>query len=47
MNIYTSVEDAAKKQAMGRLHEALNKAKSDPVTGEPTVSEDHTLRSVG
>ena len=34
MNVYTSVEDSSlKKQAMGRLHEALNQQTTGAVTG--------------
>lgn len=33
MNLYTSVEDGLKKQAMGRLHDALQEAVGGPVGG--------------
>lgn len=43
MNIYTSVEDGLKKQAMGRLHDALQKP-----TGLSTgLPEDDKLRTAG
>jgi integrase len=48
MNVYTSVEDGLKRQAMGRLHDALRNAELDssPVlaTVRSTVHRQRTLR---
>jgi integrase len=49
MNVYTSVEDGLKRQAMGRLHDALQQATGDdanPVTVISTVHRRRTLRIV-
>jgi integrase len=43
MNVYTSVEDSLKKQAMGRLHDAFREA-SEAITGETTGSDDGLFR---